>query len=76
MNLVSKVFDDIYPNIAWWANGGGWIELGQDDFNRSMIRVLDTGGSLWEGKESYPTIAAALDRAEAFIAMWRDENDC
>lgn len=72
---MDKVFDDLYPNITWWADGGGWIELGRDDFSRSMIRVLDIGGLLWEGKENYDTVAAALAEAEAFVAQWREEND-
>ncbi len=70
-----KAFDDLYPNITWWADGGGWIELGRDDFSRSMIRVLDIGGLLWEGKENYDTVAAALAEAEAFVAQWREKND-
>ncbi|MDQ3397119.1 MAG: hypothetical protein M3511_04990 [Deinococcota bacterium] len=71
---MTKTFDDLYPNIAWWADGGGWIELGRDDYSRSLIRVLDIGGLLWEGDEQYPAIATALDQAEAFIAQWREEN--
>ena len=67
-------FDDLYPNISWWADGGGWIELGRDEYSRLLIRVLDIGGMQWEGKEAYPTIAAALDEAEAFIAQWYEEN--
>lgn len=71
---MAKTFDDSYPNISWWADDGGWIELGRDDFSPSMIRVLDIGGMLWEGKTSYETVAQALDEAEAFIARWRVEN--
>lgn len=72
---MDKVFDDLYPNITWWADGRGWIELGRDDFSRSMIRVLDIGGMLWEGMEKYETVAAAMDEAETFIGQWREEND-
>ena len=71
---MDKVFDDLYPNLTWLADGGGWIELGRDDFSRSMIRVLDIG-LLWEGKENYDTVAAAKAAAEAFVAQWREEND-
>lgn len=71
---MAKIFDDLYPNIAWWADGGGWIELGRDDYSPSLIRVLDIGGMLWEGAEKYPTVATALDEAEAFIAQWREDN--
>ena len=71
---MATFFDELYPNISSWADGGGWIELGRDDYSRSLIRVLDIGGMLWEGKEAYPTIAAALDEAEACIAQWYEEN--
>ena len=67
-------FDDLYPHIAWWAQGGGWLELGQDEYSHSMIRVLDMGGMLWESDEDYETVAQAMDEAEAFIAKWRVEN--
>ena len=71
---MAQTFDEAYPNIAWWAEGGGWIELGRDEYSRSMIRVLDIGGMLWEGETSYETIAQAMDEAEAFIAKWCEEN--
>lgn len=67
-------FDQLYPNIAWWAEYGGWLELGQDDYSTSLIRVLDMGGMLWESEEEYDSVAAAMDEAEAFIARWREEN--
>ena len=67
-------FDKLYPNIAWWAQGSGWIELGHDEYSRSLIRVLDIGSMLWEGEEEYETVAEAMDEAEAFIAKWRAEN--
>lgn len=63
---MDEPFDELYPNIAWWVQGGGWIELGRDDSSGSLIRVLDIGGMLWEGEEEYETVAAALDEAEAF----------
>jgi hypothetical protein len=69
-------FDELYPNIAWWAQGGGWVELGRDDCRRSLVRVLDIGGMLWEGQEEYDSVGTAMDEAEAFIAQWRKENGC
>lgn len=71
---MATSFDEQYPNIAWWAQSGGWIELGYDDYNRTLIRVLDIGGMLWEGKEEYETVAEAMDEAEAFLAKWAEEN--
>jgi len=67
-------FDELYPHIARWVQGGGWIELGWDDCRRSLICVLDIGGMLWEGEEQYDSVGAAMDEAEAFMAQWRKEN--
>lgn len=66
-------FDELYPNIAWWAQGG-WIELGRNDCRRSFIRVLDIGGMLWEGQKQYDAAGDAMDEAESFISQWRREN--
>ena len=74
METATPSFDELYPNISWWAQGGGWIELGQDEYSRSLIRELDIGGMLWEGNVKYDTVAAAMDEAEGFIAEWRKEN--
>jgi hypothetical protein len=36
-------FSSTYPNIAAWTRiaSYGWIEIGQDDYSKSFIRVLD-----------------------------------
>ena len=44
-----------YPHVARWVQDFGWIEIGQDDFSRSMVRALDIGGLIWEGKPRYAT---------------------
>ncbi len=66
-------FEEQYPNIATWVKDG-WIELGRDDYSRSLIRVLDIGGMVWEGEEEYETVDEALAAAEAAILTWRREN--
>ena len=71
---MSTAFDEKYPSIAWWVQGGGTVELGREYDNRSIIRVLDEGGMLWEGEEEYESVTAALDEAEAFLAKWAEEN--
>lgn len=65
-------FDEQYANIVLWVQDG-WIEIGRDDFSRSFIRVLDSGGLVWEGKTSYDTVAAALAEADAAIGRWMEE---
>jgi hypothetical protein len=72
---VAHYFDDQYPNIAWWTQSGrGWIELGRGEYRSSMIRVLDIGGMLWEGDNSYETAGEAMAEADKFIRQWRIEN--
>lgn len=66
------LFDEQYPNIALWVQDG-WIEIGQDDYSRSFVRVLDEGGMIWEGKESYPNVADALADADVAIGRWANE---
>jgi hypothetical protein len=67
-----KPFDEQYPNIARWVRGGR-IEIGQNDYSRSFIRVFDEGGMIWEGKESYPNVAEALADADEAIGRWANE---
>ena len=71
---MEDTFDDQYPNISWWCQGRGWIEVGSDEFSSSLIRVLDIGGMLWEGDDKYDSVGAALEDADEFIGQWRVEN--
>jgi hypothetical protein len=59
-----------FPNISHWVNEQGWIEIGSDENSSSMVRVLDEGGLVWEGKSSYKTLDEALQKTEIAIADW------
>lgn len=59
-----------YPHVARWVGEFGWIEIGQDDFSRSMVRALDIGGLIWEGKPRYATLDAALQDLDHALAAW------
>ncbi len=59
-----------YPHVARWVRDCGWIEIGQDDFSRSMVRTLDIGGMIWEGKSSYTSLDAALHELDEVLAAW------
>ena len=59
-----NTFDTKYPNITNWIENYGWIELGQDDYNSSMVRVLDEGGMMWEGKEQYKNLDELFNALE------------
>ena len=68
-----STFDEQYPNIARWVQDG-WIEIGQDDFSHSFIRVLDIGGLVWESEVTYETVAEALAEADKAIEQFADEE--
>ncbi len=65
-------FDEQYPNITRWVQDG-WIEIGQDDYSRSFVRVLDIGGLIWESEESYQSVTEALADADRAIAQAASE---
>jgi hypothetical protein len=63
----SGMLDDAYPRLAAWVYERGWIEIGQDHYSRSFIRVLDEGGMVWEGVTRYPSLGAALRAADTAL---------
>ena len=36
--------------------------------------AVDEGGTIWEGKEQYESLEAALEEAEQGIEQWMKEN--
>jgi len=70
---VQRGFAQAYPQLAWWVEHEGWIEMGYDERNESFIRVLDPGGMPWEGDYRYATIDEALARAEAAVERFKRE---
>ncbi len=59
-----------YPHVARWVQDFGWIEIGQDDYSHSMVRALNIGGLIWEGKASYATLDDALRDLDQALAAW------
>ena len=59
------MFSKDYPNIEWWIENQGWIELGEDLHSTSWVRILDMGGMYWEDKD-----AASLDEALRNADIW------
>jgi hypothetical protein len=69
------MFDQHYPHLtSWILNRNGTIELGQNDFSRSLVRILDIGGLIWESDERYATVDEALAAADRALAEWMREN--
>lgn len=71
---MTNLFDKLFPNISEWVSSQGWIELGSDDNSSSMVRAIDTGGLVWEGKDEYKSIDAALQDLEEGLTGWMKEN--
>lgn len=67
-------FETKYPMIAEWITTRGWIEIGQDEYSRSMIRALDEGGMVWEGNTAYTTMDDLFDDLEKHLSRWLQEN--
>jgi hypothetical protein len=75
--LPSDSFAATYPNLAWFIEKQGWLELGVETasgYCESFVRALDAGGMIWEGKFSYASIDEALQDAERGVAAFRREN--
>jgi len=66
-------FSSQYPNIDGWVKDG-WIEIGYETYTKSFIRVMDEGGTVWEGRSRYPSLDDALADAEHAIAEWMKNN--
>jgi len=62
------MFSKVYPNLDWWINNHGWIEMGDDDYSNSWVRVLDVGGICWEDKDS-GSLDEALQKAEVWMSL-------
>ncbi len=69
-------FEKSYPHINRWVKTLGWIEIGEDDYSRSFVRALDTGGMVWEGQEQseYATLDQMLLALEEGLAVWMREQ--
>lgn len=70
----SKIFEDQYPTIARFVEEQGWIEIGENDMTSAFVRAYDTGGTIYEGKSSYPNLEAAFQDLEAGIKTYLEEN--
>ncbi len=65
---------DVYPTIARWASGYGWVEFGIDGLDHPFVRALEEGGSVWEGEEQYRSLDEALMGLERGLASVMKEQ--
>lgn len=67
-------FEASYPDLANWVMEGGWVELGHREEIPSLVRALDAGGMIWEGKDHYQNLDELLRDLNEGIARWKEEN--
>jgi hypothetical protein len=70
----SQTFEVQYPAISRFVDTMGRIEIGLDDYISAFVRAYDLGGTVYEGKGSYPSMEAAFEDLEAGIQAYLDEN--
>ncbi len=61
---MQTYFSDIYPNITHWIDALGWIEIGEDEYSKSLVRLLNEGGMVWESDHTHNSIDEALQALE------------
>ncbi len=73
---MTSSLDASYPNIAYFVDAIGWIEVGRDDDSplTSFIRAIDPGGMVWEGKDEYETLDEAFQDLEKGLGEWMREH--
>ena len=68
------MFEEEYPIIHYFVETTGWIEIGLHEILSAFVRAYDEGGTVYEGKDSYSSMAEALQDLNAGIQAYLDEN--
>jgi hypothetical protein len=62
-------FETHYPNLTIWIRDyEGWVAIGGDEMSRSLVRVLNPGGMVWESGDACASIDEALAEADCAVA--------
>jgi hypothetical protein len=69
---MKKGFDTIYPYLNLYCEIHGYINMGQDEYFASWVRVLDMGGMRLEVNEV--SLTASLEVAELWAKVWMEEQ--
>ncbi|NER78548.1 MAG: hypothetical protein F6K42_03025 [Leptolyngbya sp. SIO1D8] len=67
------IFEDEYPIIHYFAETTGWIEIGQHEVLSAFVRAYDEGGTVYEGRNTYSSMAQALQDLNAGIKAHLDD---
>jgi len=71
---MDSPFAQVFPNIAYWVEVRGWIEVGADEYSDSLVRALDEGGLVWESRSDHKTVDEALEALERELGEWFEQN--
>jgi len=66
--MADTPFAHAYPHLARWVTTHGWIEIGEDEYRRSFVRVLDSGGLGWGGGEVDTPLDEVLRTVDTALA--------
>jgi hypothetical protein len=65
---TSKYLESKYPTLTRFVNEIGRVEIGQGNYMISaFVIAYDEGGTVYEGKDTYPSLDAALQDLDAGI---------
>ena len=69
-------FEDLYPNIAEFVGGHGFVQIGyDDDFPLGYVVAMTMGGTVFDGKVKYKSLEAAHeDLEEGIVAFLEDQR--
>jgi hypothetical protein len=70
----SKTFAEKYPSIDYFVEEIGCIEIGDHEMISSFVRAYSHGGTVYEGKSSYPNLDAAFQDLERGIKAYINEH--
>lgn len=74
VNSSGDKFAASYPNIVRFIKEHeGWVEIGRDEYSRSLVRAVNGGGLVWEGETDYTTMDEAMRALEAGVATWWED---
>jgi hypothetical protein len=74
MAYAQRAFEADYPAISDFVERFGWIEIGQNETISAFVRAYDEGGTVDEGKDSYPSMESALQDLENGVKAFMDEH--
>jgi len=60
--------DNLYPTVAQWVKGCGWIEIGDQEGLGFTVKALDLGGVVFEDAECR-SLAEALASLESGLVV-------